>query len=291
VLYRAGPGCGSELGTIRATPGLADTAFTRYDPPLPPCPLPPQALECKPEQLPPPPPLPPPQQPQEQQRGPEREPEGAGPAGAAAPPTPTVPLGQLYELPPLVYGSGRSSKARLPDITFPHPAVLAVFGVVLGGALPDPRPLTVLLEVHGEAAPDAGWPRFSAELRFYADSKPGGTPRSRVVGCPQLNKAVMGMQRVGLRRLDADGTVALVVAPPGRATPAQVSWHPEMGLGRACCRRPPNLRPLPRPQALPSRPTAPRAPPAGPPSTLPSRSSPPGCRHPLWPSPLQTRLW
>jgi hypothetical protein len=149
----------------------------------------------------------------------QREPEGAGPAGAAAAPLPpTTLLGQLYELPPLVYGSKKPAL-----ISLPHPAVLAVFGVVLGGALPAPRPLTVLLEVQGEAAPDAGWPRFSAELRFYANSWGGSSCNLRIVSCVPLNRAVMGMQRVGLRRLDADGTVALVVARPARAAAPEVT--------------------------------------------------------------------
>ncbi len=151
-------------------------------------------------------------------------------------------------------------KARRNGITYPiiltYAAVRHVWGVDMsaghrqpGEVPPAPIATRVVLQLDGEvgggpaggggamgeALPPLPAGAFKAKLYFFNTVVHGkdGSERAFLQGKlygPELQRAVLGLERVGLRRLDA-GTVALVVArPPGyqpsEPSPVRAPWAP-----------------------------------------------------------------
>ncbi len=165
----------------------------------------------------------------------------------------------VVPMPPLLLKAERQGIPRPILLTFG--AVRHVWGMDIsvghqqaGEALPAPIATRVVLQLDGEAGdgptvgggsgggsgggaqralpPLPGGP-FPAELRSDFKHGRGGVRSAYLTGRlagPELQRAVAGLERVGLRRLD-DGTVALVVArPPGyqppEPLPVRAAWAP-----------------------------------------------------------------
>jgi hypothetical protein len=92
------------------------------------------------------------------------------------------------------------------------------------GRCPDQVCTRLVLEVLGGPCPaEVAGRAFDARVNFYAGGMAASGAVSKFVarlsGCSQLARAAVGLDRVGLRRLDA-ATVALVVErPPQVGTP------------------------------------------------------------------------
>jgi hypothetical protein len=147
-----------------------------------------------------------------------------------------------------------NSRRKAPLVLLTAAAVRHVWGLDIAGqrpmgeAPPAPVATRVVLQLDsgagdglaggdgsgggGEAQPPMQGGPFLAELQFVLKvHDKGGSERTylqaRLCG-PELQRAVVGLGRVGLRRLDA-GTVALVVArPPGyrplEVPPVRAAW-------------------------------------------------------------------
>ncbi len=138
------------------------------------------------------------------------------------------------------YGPTPSGKA--PGITIPLHAVKELFGISITQPRVRPPSIStrVVLEVAG-AGPEGGIGSigdsplstasepFHAQLAFYisASASPGSLPLAQLVHGP-LQRAVVGLVRVGVRRVDAR-TIALVLASPALAARvAQAQAHGQL---------------------------------------------------------------
>jgi hypothetical protein len=165
-----------------------------------------------------------------------------------APQPPVLGPHDVVPMPPLLLKSNSNSNVSAWPILLTLGAVRHVWGLDMAGQRPmgeaPPAPIAtrVVLQLDGEAGdgpasgggsggggealpPLPGGP-FPAELRssFQQGQERGGGRKAylamRLWG-PELQRAVVGLERVGLRRLDA-GTVALVVARPLGYRPLEV---------------------------------------------------------------------
>ncbi len=104
---------------------------------------------------------------------------------------------------------------RLPHITLPQAVAMALFGLEPKALPPTTLTTAVVLEVEGgvgAGAPPSRGP-FTAAVRVSSRCRATGAVALMLL-CTGLQRAVVGWQRVGMRRVDA-GTIALVLARPG----------------------------------------------------------------------------
>ncbi len=119
--------------------------------------------------------------------------------------------GLLVPLPPLTYQLKQNGQQ--PGLFIPTHAARALFGLRPAAEPPATMTTDVVLEVEGgSSAPPSRGP-FNAAVRVHRGSQATWAVQLSLV-CPDLQRAVVGWQRVGMRRVDAD-TVALVLAWPG----------------------------------------------------------------------------
>jgi hypothetical protein len=121
--------------------------------------------------------------------------------------------GLLVPLPPITYQ--RMPCGKPSDITVPQAAAMALFGLEPGAFPPATLTTAVVLEVEGGVGPGGPPSRrpFHAIVTAKRSSEPTRAAQPKLV-CAALQRAVVGWQRVGMRRVDAD-TVALVLASLG----------------------------------------------------------------------------
>jgi hypothetical protein len=179
---------------------------------------------------------------------------------AQAPRPPVLGPHDIVPMPPLLLKQTwlkAGSSGSAPPVLLTHAAVRHVWGLdVSGGHDPDevpPAPIAtrVVLQLDGGAG---GGPTSGGDSRAGGQTQPplpsgpvpatllfdsgGGLSRAHLTGRlagRELQRAVVGLERVGLRRLDAS-TVALVVARPPGYRPLRPSPVRATGVNAAACR-------------------------------------------------------
>jgi hypothetical protein len=160
----------------------------------------------------------------------------------------------------------RHRDGTLPVINLPYVAVLALWGIDIStgwygkSVLPEPIELRVVLELVGEpgsgadeegAGAGGGGAGAAADVASSGDHGHGLVFKAKinfrrsqgaqkdclsttVPGCPGLQRALVGLERRGVRRL-GDGTVALVMARAPAAAAGDAVKEETVEGGRQVC--------------------------------------------------------